>query len=70
MDLARELHAFEARHDYDALIDTLRARIADNPRTVTDPAVKAWMARRWRRRFSWRCRTEAQPYWRAHTMES
>lgn len=50
-DLARELHAFEARHDYDALIDTLRQRIADNPRTVTDPAVKAWMARRWRNLF-------------------
>lgn len=43
-----ELRALEAEGRYDELIGELRARIADDRRTLTDPWVKGWASRRWR----------------------
>lgn len=47
----RDLRLLERSGDYDALIVTLRERLAADPRVVTSAWVKGWLGRRWRDLF-------------------
>lgn len=49
--MTTDLQSLYDQGDYDTLISTLRERLADDPRTLTDPAAKAWIGRRWRDLF-------------------
>lgn len=46
-----DLQVLEEKRDYFKLIETLKDRIKENRRVLTDPWVKLWCGRRWRNLF-------------------